>query len=100
MIFKHRSFFIATLLALVVQVAAILVAKLATSGMDCGLTEQRVCSFDVFLQGSAQLVASINIYTLGVPTIALALLFGTMWRIYRELRDGGMRRRDFLLPRQ
>lgn len=96
MIFRHRSFFIATLIALVVQTTAIFVAKLAYTGMDCGLLERRICSFPVFLEGVTQLVASINIYTLGIPTILLALLFGAAWRMYRELRKDGMRHRDFL----
>lgn len=96
MIFKHRSFFVAALIALLVQLVAIFIAKLAYTGMDCGLLEHRICSFSVFLEGTAQLVASINIYTLGIPTILLALLFGAAWRMYRQLREGGMRHRDFL----
>ncbi len=96
MVFKHRSFFIATCVALLVQIAAILIAKLATSGMDCGLLEGRICSFPVFLKGTAELVASINMYTLGLPTILMALLIGGAYRMYRQLRESGMRRRDFL----
>lgn len=96
MIFKHRSFFVAACIALILQILAILLAKLAYSGMDCGLLEGRICSFPIFLKGTAQLVASINIYTLGIPTIALALLFGAAWRMYRDLRKDGMRHRDIL----
>jgi uncharacterized membrane protein YdjX (TVP38/TMEM64 family) len=93
---KLRSFFIAALVALALQIAAIFVAKLAYSGMDCGLLERRICSFPVFVEGVTYLVASINIYTLGLPTILMALLFGAAWRMYRELRQSGMRHRDFL----
>ncbi|MHB1087132.1 MAG: hypothetical protein ACYCZ0_05285 [Minisyncoccota bacterium] len=96
MIFRHRSFFIASLIALIVQVAAIFVAKLAYTGMDCGLLERRICSFPVFLEGVTELVASINIYTLGIPTILLALLIGAGWRLYSQLRRDGMKPTDLL----
>ncbi|TSC62198.1 MAG: hypothetical protein Athens041674_545 [Parcubacteria group bacterium Athens0416_74] len=96
MIFRHRSFFIASLIALVVQVAAIFIAKLAYTGMDCGLLERRICSFPVFLEGVTELVASINMYTLGIPTILLALLIGAGWRLYSQLRRDGMKPTDLL----
>lgn len=96
MIFRHRSFFIAAFFAFIIEVAAILVVKLASTGMDCGLLEQRICSFATFTQGVAYLVASINLYTLGIPTILLALLIGAMWRIYKDLRSKGAKLTDFL----
>lgn len=98
MIFKYRSFFIASIIALLLQIAAIFIFKILYTGMDCGLLERRICSLPIFLKGVTELVASINIYTLGIPTILLALLFGGVWRMYRELRDDGVRRRDILNP--
>lgn len=96
MIFRHRSFFIAALLAFIIEVVAIFLAKLASTGMDCGLLEQRICSLPVFIEGVTYLVASINIYTLGIPTVLLALLIGALWRIYKELRRSGATLTDFL----
>ena len=93
---RFRSFFIATALALLLQIVAIFLAKLTYTGMDCGLLERRICSFPVFLEGVTQLVASINLYTLGIPTIIMALLFGAAWRMYKELRSDGMKPTDFL----
>lgn len=96
MFFLNRSFITAAVIAFFIEVAAIFVVKLAYTGVDCGLLEQRICSLPVFFEGVAYLVASINIYTLGIPTILLALVIGAVWRIYRELRDSGMRRRDII----
>lgn len=96
MILKYRSFFLAALLAFILQIAVLFVVKLLLAGMDCGLLEKRICSLPVFLDGVAYLAASINLYTLGIPTIVLALLFGGAWRMYKELRAGGATAADFL----
>ena len=93
---KYLSFALAASLAMLVQVAAIFTYKMTYFGMDCGLLEERICTFPVFLDGVTQIVASINLYTLGIPTIAIALIFGSVWRMYRTLRESGMRRRDLL----
>ena len=82
--------------AFVLQIVAIFLAKILYTGMDCGLLEQRICSLPVFLDGVAYLAASINLYTLGIPTIVLALLFGGAWRMYKELRASGATTTDFL----
>ncbi len=95
---KLRAFFVASFVALFVQLAVIFIFQITYRGLDCGLLEQRVCSFPIFLKGITELVASINIYSLGAPTILLALIIGAAWRIYRELRKSGMRRRDFVAP--
>lgn len=82
--------------AFVLQIVAIIIAKIVSTGMDCGLLERRVCTLPVFLDGVAYLAASINLYTLGIPTIVLALLFGGAWRLYKELRQDGATTTDFL----
>jgi|GEM_PF-4457157 len=96
MLKNRRSFIIAAVLAFLLQVTAIFLFKIAYNGLDCGLLEQRVCSLPVFFDGVAYLVASINFYTLGLPTIILALLFGGAWRMYGELRKDGMKPTDLL----
>lgn len=93
---KYRSFFIAAFFALLFQVAFIFIFKIASNGFDCGIFERRVCSPAIFVSGIMQLVASINMYTLGIPTIALALLTGGAWRMYRELRKDGLKLTDLL----
>lgn len=93
---RFLSFALVATAAFTLQIAAIFVARLAYSGMDCGLFEQRICSLPVFLDGVAYLAASINVYTLGIPTIVLALLFAGAWRMYKELRASGATMTDFL----
>jgi disulfide bond formation protein DsbB len=95
---KLRSFFIATLVALLAQIVVIFIFQITYRGLDCGLLEQRICSFPIFLKGITELVASVNVYSLGLPTILLALILGASWRMYKDLRESGMRRRDILTP--
>lgn len=95
---RYRSFFLAAILAFAIEIVVIFVFQILYRGLDCGLLEQRICSLPVFFSGITQLVASINIYTLGLPTILLALLIGGAWRMYKELRQSGVRRRDLITP--